>query len=903
MLVGCAWRAKGCGRARWPAGPGQWSARNRVQSYLRRRYGGDDQSAAHAIGMEVRRAETRLAEARCGARQPGPEGSLKQTGIARRVEKLARVRKRGHVDPRRWRRGQCLHRPVRRAEGAACMMHAHFWGFEPMKERKLLDILLEAEKTEDVERGLEAYAAANPGEWGYCPVGGRSNNRGAIEVASDAGRSIIERVTNMLDAVLELEHEKHGGKPDCRTPREAASAWLGVSEKDGLSGLSNAQRQDLAKLAVLRIEPGEGSQSRIVTVIDQGIGIEPQEMEGTILSLNESNKIQKHYLAGTYGQGGSSTYAFCKYTAIISRRRGSNKVGFTLVKYEDLPVERFKTGHYVFLVNDNAPLEAEANSKDIDFGTTVRHFGYDLTRYTSALGPRSVYGILQRILFDPVSAIRFENRVNGWNRTIKGSRNALNGAVDDGDEETRGPRLDHDVPVFNVDLGDYGTIGIEYWVLARPKAAKGDRKRTKPAENFVDSSRPVILTHNGQNQGEIPGRIVKDGKDGADLPFLQTQGRLICHVNCDRLSPGAKRMLFASTREQSREGYMLERIRTELIGALKADDELRRLNEEAREQSLREKDEEAQRNMRRSVAKLLRTAGAALYDAGGGKPSTEGGRVVNPRPHPVKPLPIEAKEPPTFLRIVWSEERDIPFYGAQRRYIRVETDANADYHDPDDSTASRLNVAVGDDLHLFGTSPLRGGRMRIGLECDDGVVEGGTGSIRVELYRQGQPALSDEREYRIVAAPEPKEPERRGTMPDFEVIPVEGPNDENWENICADSDDMDVKRHASNFVANEGKVYVYYSEAFPRFATEQRRFERQGEAMASSFRRRYEIWLAVHSLLMYEESESVEESDLPDAQSEALFRQERARLGVIAVMVASQEVTSGVASEEDEAAA
>ena len=41
----------------------------------------------------------------------------------------------------------------------------------------------------------------------------------------------------------------------------------------------------------------------------------------------------------------------------------------------------------------------------------------------------------------------------------------------------------------------------------------------------MDATKPVILTHNGQNQGEITGRIIKDAKDGADLPFLQTQGR------------------------------------------------------------------------------------------------------------------------------------------------------------------------------------------------------------------------------------------------------------------------------------------------------------------------------------------------------------------------------------------
>ncbi|TIU90186.1 MAG: hypothetical protein E5W03_01530, partial [Mesorhizobium sp.] len=486
-----------------------------------------------------------------------------------------------------------------------------------MQEREFLEALLDASNTQQVETALAAYLIANSNVE-FKPVGGRPNNRGAIEVASDAGRSVIERVTNMLDAILELEHDSHGGNPVCRSPREAASAWLGVPEKEGLSALTNKQRQDLAEKAIVRLEPGEGSQSRLVTVIDKGIGIEPSQMEVTILSLNESNKIQKHYLAGTYGQGGSSTFAFCKYAVIISRRMNTDRIGFTLVKYEDLPAEDFKTGRYVFLAKNHAPLEVAASANDIKNGTVVRHFGYDLTSYTSALGSRSMYGILGRIMFDPVSAIRFENRVHNWNRTIKGARNALNGAVDEGDDDARGPTLDHHVPMFNVNLGDYGSIGIEYWVLARPEVAKG-KKRTKPSENFVDSAKPVVLTHNGQNQGELTGRIIKDAKDGADLPFLQTQGRLICHINCDRLSPGAKRLLFSSTREQSREGFMLERIRSELVGALKADDELVRLNEEAREQSLKEKDEDAQKNMRRQVAKLLRIAGAALEQVGGTK--------------------------------------------------------------------------------------------------------------------------------------------------------------------------------------------------------------------------------------------------------------------------------------------
>jgi hypothetical protein len=763
-----------------------------------------------------------------------------------------------------------------------------------MDERALFDALVGAASIADLEKAIVAYKRIHGPAVTEVPFGRRPNNRGAIEVSSDAGRSAIERLTNAHDALLELEHDEHGGMPECRSPREAASAWLGVPAREGLSGLSNKERQDLAAATVLRLEPGEGWQSRLLSVIDRGVGILPDQMESTILSLNESNKIQKHYLAGTYGQGGSSTLAFCKYAFIASRHHTSNRIAFSVVRYEDLPAEEYKTGRYVYLVKDDVPLVIGANEGDFTHGTIVRHFGFDLTRYTASIGPRSIYGVLQRVLFDPVAPVRFENQVHGWNRTIKGSRNALNGAVDEGDE-SRGPDLDHHMPLFNVSLGDHGGIGVEYWVLARPESKNRTRQRTKPADSFVDAAKPIILSHNGQNQGEITGRLIKDD---ADLPFLQ--GRLICHVNCDRLAPAAKRSLFSSTREHSREGYLLERIREELVRLLESDDELTRLNEEAREQSLKERDETAQKQMRRQVARLLRIAGAALQESGGTRGKEGNGRDVRRGPR-VKPLPIEPKDPPTFIRIVWDEEKNIPFYGGQRRYIRIETDANSDYHDADDLRRSRINIAVGHDLKVFGTSPLKGGRMRLGIECAVSVAVGSSGSIRIELYRKGLPTLSDEKEYRIVEPPQPKDRERDATFPDFEVIPVAGPEEDDWDYVT-DDEDVDVARHASGAVMNAGKLYVYYSTAFPRFQTELRRFEQQNPAVAQSFQTRYELWLAVHSLLMYQEEQTVSSPPADEATLTESKRQERCRLATIAAMVASQEVKTGVATEDVEAA-
>lgn len=763
-----------------------------------------------------------------------------------------------------------------------------------MKERDFLDALIAASKVEDVRNAVSDFKAANGTSITEVPFGGRPNNRGAIEVATDPARSAIERVTNAHDAILELENEKHKAKHDYRSPREAAHAWLGVPIEGGLSKLSQTQRQVLARKTILRLEPGEGWQSRVVTVVDEGIGIHPDRLHETILSLNESNKIQKHFLAGTYGQGGSSTLAFCKFAIIISRAYGSDDVGFTVVRYEDLPADEYKTGRYVYLVQDGKPVVCKATAKDHPHGTIIRHFGYDLTGYTGALGPNSMYGALQRILFDPVAPIFYENRIQisekrptGVNRVIKGVRNALNGAVDQDDD--KGPDLDYHSPMFNVSLGDLGDIGIEYWVLAQPAPEK-DKKAKIPTSAFIDPRKPIILTHNGQNQGEMSALLIR--KD-ADLPYLRY--RIICHINTDRLSPESKRKLFSSTREQSREGFTLKKIQEELIRALKADDELTRLNEEARERSLRDQDESVKQEMRKQVAKLLRIAGAALQEVEGGKTKGVGeGRPIHKRTR-AKPEPITPVDPPTYLRIVWDKDKDIPLFPGQRRYVRLETDANSTYGD-------KINVVLGDDLTLFGKSPLQGGRMRVGIECKQEVMRGAQGSMRVELYRPGLQALAAEKAYIIVDPPKPKEEQHQATVPDFNVIEVSGPEDENWEYVCDNMEDDSVSRHASGAEMNAGVLDVYFSAAFPRYRTELKRFEQSEPALAASFKERYKLWIAVHALLMEQSKKDEDTENLSEDAVKELNRQERCRLASIAAMVAAQEVRTGVKTEEVEAA-
>src|SRR5579863_4146090 len=756
-----------------------------------------------------------------------------------------------------------------------------------MTPTEFYQALQDAASVSEVEAALRRFQAANQTRW--LPVG-RENNRGTIEVSSDPARSAVERLTNGMDGVLELEYQRHSGLPQCRSPREAAVAWLGVPES-GLSAMTPAQRRALGQRVSIRMEAGEGRESRTIDVRDRGIGIAPEEMTRTILSLNESNKLQKHYLAGAYGQGGSSSFAFSRYSLIASRY-ADRPVGFTVVKFLDLPAEEYKTGHYVFLTLQDGNLPcADLPVSEFTQGTIARHFGYDLGGYASPLGPNSLYGSLNTIFFDPIMPIWLGNRVHNYRRVIKGSRNALNGAVDDGDERT-GPALSHNVPIFSVSLGDFGRIGMEYWVLEQPT-----RENKHPSASFVNPHKPIVLTLNGQNQGEFSQLLIR--KD-AELPFLSQ--RLICHIDCNHLSPTSKRQLFVSNREVQRDVKVRELIQQELVKALRSDDILSKLNDEARQQGVQEQDESAIQQMRNEVARLLRIHGVDLGQTVGGATGSGQGyvRPTERRRTSRQPEPIELHEPPTFIRFLWDEDDVISFYAEQRRYLRIITDANSTYHNPNAPTTSRINIIVGEQLVLRGSTPLQSGRMRAIVEGSSSAQAGQTGVLRVELTRPGLPVLVDERPYRIVSIPESRPADRRASLPPFKTVAVNGPDDPKWTQLGWPDNPVLTASEAN---MEEGTLVIYYSTAFPKFAGQRRAFENRDPTLATSFVKRYEIWLAVHSLLYYQDHlvpateqqvteggalspERVQED--PDL-AEARERQERCRIAILSSLFAARE--------------
>ena len=747
--------------------------------------------------------------------------------------------------------------------------------------------LYDARSVRDAWDAIESFTSEEENHTEWKPIGGKENNIGVIRIARDAGRALIERITNGIDAVLEDQFLIHSGNPKCSSPEEAARAWLAVPEA-GLSALSPAERRARSKNVVIRISADEGGDNgRTIEVRDLGIGLTAEEMPRTILSLNENNKMGKRYLMGIYGQGGSTTLSFAKCIFIASRRGVSGKVAFTFAKYLELDPEVYKTGHYVYLTTEGRIPEVNIPVDSFPPGTLVKHFAYDLYNYQGSLGPSSMYGLLNQVLFNPVMPIWLEDRVHGNNRTIKGSRNALSGPLYDEDEKQQGPKISYSLPMFYVSLGSYGNIGVEYWVLAKQR--RDDGKPMKSTAAFVNPAKPILLTLNGQSHSELSSNLIKKN---ANLPYLAN--RLICHVRCDQMAPSAKENLFISSREEARQSDILRSIEAEIVQILKSDDELTRLNDLERQLDIQIVDEQTRNNMRKEIAMLLRPLGTnqdEVIISGPGQGGLGSSSTVHPPRGSHKNLiPISLHEPPTFIRIV--DKEPITFHRGQRKYIRVETDANDQYHNADDPSKSRINI-ISDfgELANRGSSHLHSGRMRVAFECLDNAKVGDTGKISVELSRTGWPVLSDTKNVQVVEPPPVHEGRYKIDIPDFTLQPLT-PDSGKWASLGWPEE---VDQIALEPIDEDGKFVIYYSNAFPQYKERLDQLEAKDLARASSFTRRYETWLAVYSFLMKKDQESQERPNEPrptedEDAKEKREMEERCRAAKMAAMVAWKEV-------------
>ena len=176
------------------------------------------------------------------------------------------------------------------------------------------------------------------------------------------------------------------------------------------------ERRELADLLrVTMLESGDLERPTIV-IQDQGTGQHPDDFPHTLVSLLASNKKSATHQMGVYNAGGAASFKFAKATVVASRlaptlRRGrSDEVGITIVRYDPLDPDKYKSGVYQYMAARDGSI-VRLNIRELPnlpHGTYIKLLEYLVPRYARAAyePKRSLWHLFHAALPDPALPIR-----------------------------------------------------------------------------------------------------------------------------------------------------------------------------------------------------------------------------------------------------------------------------------------------------------------------------------------------------------------------------------------------------------------------------------------------------------------------------------------------------------------
>jgi hypothetical protein len=299
--------------------------------------------------------------------------------------------------------------------------------------------LLDVRNTGDIEGILSSLPIISPDEyhWDYArkhigkwrenylhwlPVGLKRGNGGQIRLADEPIKPLAERLVNAMEAIIELERLRelllNSTAPAPPSPRAAVMCYFGLSRLDDVERMEPEERKAMlqkideirTKLFIRLLYDNKSSQFS-VTIRDRGMGQEPKRMHETLLSLSESDKPEKPYLIGLFGQGGSSTFAACQYSVLLSRRAPDllregedGGVGWTIVQH--IHPKGRRDPYFAFLAASEDGIVPRfdavvADKVGFEHGSQFSHIKYDFGGGGSAV-TRGLYQALNHVLFNPI---------------------------------------------------------------------------------------------------------------------------------------------------------------------------------------------------------------------------------------------------------------------------------------------------------------------------------------------------------------------------------------------------------------------------------------------------------------------------------------------------------------------
>lgn len=738
----------------------------------------------------------------------------------------------------------------------------------------LLSKLLKAKTASDISRAIDQY----PQRSGWYPFNRDEQNLTGIRSLDDPMRALIEDVTNAQDAVIERIIAEMGVDPSTfRSPHEAVMALFP----------DDASKSNKIKVTV---NPQPNARTATVKVLDYGCGIAPQDAWDTILSLAKGKKKAKKYTIGTWGVGGASANAFREdsgYGVIVSRASGS-PVWFTVIRFNK-GSDDMKQGYYECLTEPdgsvltvpNLPLptslpksiENPERVSDIQQGTLIMHFGYELGYYKSNhnMAPNSRACAFSTYMFrsplpfdidtgtfrDPKKAEQARHPVSGKAnldgkkvckdlRHIKGTGNYLDDlwAHDDsgmGKEEERSVDFcSQAIPIsMKVDGEDGGNVQMTYYLRSERSKRNFNLMLTHP-------NMTVLVTYNGQaldymSIDELNPRL------RSEFSYLCSgkEPDLIVELALDGLKREARNSILTATRAAVQKKSAWNKVLKDTGDYILRCQYLDGFNAARREGSLTSGTRQSKSD-EEGVAYAMRYVEGLM---GTDKLSVGGSIRVRKHPRPPKAI-ILNKDKPTEIRFL-SKETDFNLDGKNHRYtLWIETNApngygNPDFwvEDPDGRVVGSPRVGILQDLN--------GGRVRLYIDLRN-EVKGDMGTV-VARY-EGVPearidfTVTDEKpDRRIPRKKERGKGTQKGTL-SINLQPI-NPSHQQWERFQFSKEQerefsFDIKSGAGLGVAD-----VFYNDE--KFTPLNNSLKDKSEGERSQFMTAFKRLLAAQAAVLY----------------------------------------------------
>jgi len=580
-------------------------------------------------------------------------------------------------------------------------------------------------------------------------------------MSSNPWDGITERITNAMDAMIELEAELNPSLKRADGPRKTIEQIHDL--KDG--NLRWADQKKLGELASdikVKFLDGDKKKAPTIEIHDKGIGQHPSNFPETLLSINSNYKAKKFYLIGAFGQGGQTSFAHCPYGIVISKKHPQlltsdqrDVVGWSIVRYIDpsTEVDIHKFGLWEYCVDSKTGRVPEVIPSILriafEHGTLIRLIAYDLPKGTSdVLQPAgTAWSIFSQSLFDPLLSIRLHEgrkKYQPKNRPLSGLAPRLwRGG--------KGEKVRIFDNSYDIDMGEHGKIKINYWTL-EPIEESGEKTKWRDIrKGFVSRNSAVFITLNGQRHGVEKKSFLND-----DANLKYSDDYIIVQVDCDNLTNYAKKKLLSSTRERLKEGEMKEILMEELATHLRNDRNLLAFEKKRKNEILSAKTHRDTSKIRKMVGKFISRnpelnkllLKQGKEDISGTKqPKTKVEKEEEDIEDQIKDEELESpdlKPEPTFLKIANAKD-PIPIEKGGSALVRLETDAEDSYLEEGNEERFRC-IHQSNQTTPKSLSQLRGGKISYYVHCPRSIWVGTKETLRFELDRANKPALVVERE-------------------------------------------------------------------------------------------------------------------------------------------------------------